>query len=154
MTKQRRTVVWLVWISVISIAPGVWGCARVFGPERMPVTTVRGSVREGRRPVAGGWIEFIPVDGTIGKFRSAQLNADGLFEAKGVAIGVNLVRIVNARIESPVIARLVGKFASPIRRVVSQEDQQPIEIDLLEEAVQFQASLSAQTGAPGRAAAR
>ncbi|HKI20908.1 MAG TPA: hypothetical protein VKA15_23655, partial [Isosphaeraceae bacterium] len=65
------------------------------------MTTVRGVVTEGRRPVGGGWIEFVPVDGTIGKLRSARLNADGSFEAKGVAVGVNLVRIVSARIESP-----------------------------------------------------
>jgi hypothetical protein len=120
----------------------------------MPVATVKGVVTEGRRQVGGGWIEFVPVDGTIGNRRSARLNADGTFEATGVPVGVDLVRIVNARVESPVIARVVSDFASPIRRVVSGEDHQSISIDLLEETVRFQASLSSRTGAPGSAAAQ
>ncbi len=154
MINERTPVIWLVWMSVLAIAPGVSGCAKVLGPERMPVTALSGVVTEGRRPVGGGWIEFIPVDGTIGKLRSARLNADGSFEAKGVAVGVNLIRIVSAPIESPAIARLVGSFASPIRRVASEEDRQPLAIDLLDETMRFQASLSARTGAGRPAAAR
>jgi len=154
MINEDTPVVWLVWMSVLSIVPGVSGCARVRGPERMPVAAVSGVVTEGRRPVAGGWIEFIPVDGTIGKLRSARLNADGSFEAKGVAVGVNLVRIVSARIGSPAIAQLVGSFGSPIRRVVSEEDRQPLAIDLLDETMRFRASLSSRPGAGRPAAAR
>jgi len=154
MINERTPIVWLVWMLVLSIAPGVSGCGKVLGPERMPVTALSGVVTEGRRPVAGGWIEFIPVDGTIGKLRSARLNADGSFDAKGVAVGVNLVRIVNARIESPAISRLVGSFGSPIRRMVSEEDRQPLAIDLLDETMRFQASLSSRPGAGRPAAAR
>jgi hypothetical protein len=117
----------------------------------MPVARVKGTVTEGRRTVGGGWIEFIPVDGTIGKLRSARLNADGSFEATRVAVGVNAVRIVNARIESPVIAQKVGVFATPIRRVVS-EGGHDISIDVLEETVRAQASLSTMTKARGSAA--
>jgi hypothetical protein len=154
MIKARKPVVWLVAMSVTWIAPGVFGCARALGPEPMPVTAVRGVVTEGRRPVGGGWIEFIPVDGTIGKLRSARLNADGSFEAQGVALGVNLIRIVNARIESRAIARLAGSFASPIRRVASKQDRRPLAIDLLDETVRFEASLSARAGAGRPAAAQ
>ncbi len=147
MIIEPKPIAWLVGILALSIAPGLSGCGKVRGPERMPVTDVRGVVNEGRRPVGGGWIEFIPVDGTIGKLRSARLNDDGSFEATGVAVGVNLVRFVGARIESPAIARLVGNFASPIRRVISEEDRQPLAIDLLDETVRFQAAWSARTGA-------
>jgi hypothetical protein len=119
----------------------------------MPVARVKGVVKEGRQAVGGGWIEFIPVDGTIGKLRSARLNADGSFEATRVAVGVNAVRIVNARIESPVIAQVVGAFTTPIRRVVSKDGRE-IFIDLLEETVQFQASLSTLTKARGSAAVK
>jgi len=120
----------------------------------MPVTTVTGVVTEGRNRVGGGWIEFIPVDGTVGKLRSASLKPDGSFEATGVAVGVNLVRIVGARIESPAIAGLVGRFGSPIRRVVSAVDHQPLAIDLIDEAVRFQAFLSSRSGVGGTGAAK
>ncbi|MGO9465788.1 MAG: hypothetical protein ACLQIB_48125 [Isosphaeraceae bacterium] len=152
--NKRTPVVWLVGMSVLANAIGSAGCAKVVGPERMPVTALSGVVTEGRRPVGGGWIEFIPVDGTIGTLRSARLNTDGSFQAKGVAVGVNLVRIVSAPIESPAIARFVGSFASPIRRVASLLDRQPLAIDLLDETIQFQASLSARTGDARPAAAR
>jgi hypothetical protein len=120
------------------------GCGAVIGPESMPVASVKGVVTEGQRPVGGGWIEFIPVGGTVGKLRSARLAANGTFDAMGVAVGVNLVRVVHASIESPAIARVVSDFASPIRRVVSREGGQFLTIDLLEETVRFQASLSSE----------
>jgi hypothetical protein len=154
MTNQESPVVWLAWMSVLAIALGVCGCGQAFGPERMPVATVSGGVTEGRRPVSGGWIEFIPVDGTIGKLRSARLNSDGLFEAKGVPVGVNLIRIVHARVESPAIAKLVGNYGSPVRRVISDENRRPLAVDLLDEMIQFQATFSARQGAKGPAPSR
>ncbi|HMF35840.1 MAG TPA: hypothetical protein VKF17_04345, partial [Isosphaeraceae bacterium] len=36
------------------------GCSEELGPERFPTTRVAGVVVEGGRPIAGGWIEFIP----------------------------------------------------------------------------------------------
>jgi hypothetical protein len=150
MTKEQRPGVWLIGMAVLTIAPGLEGCSRVLGPERMPVVAVTGVVTEGRRSVGGGWIEFIPVDGTVGKLRSASLNPDGSFQATGVAVGMNLVRIVGSNIESPAIARLFGTFWSPIRREISDVDPRPLAIDLLDEAVRFQAtsSLRQATGGP------
>ena len=83
-TKRRRPEAHLVLVllSLCSLAPTVTGCGKVLGPERMPVASVSGVVREGRRPVGGGWIEFIPVDGTIGNQRSARLHADGSYRGK------------------------------------------------------------------------
>lgn len=143
------------WVSIaLATLQSLSGCARIFGPEAMPVASASGVVTEGRHRVGGGWIEFFPVEGTIGKRRSARLNADGSFHATGVPVGVNQVRIVNARIESPVVARLMSDFASPIRRIISRDDRQVISIDLLEETVRFQASLSSRTGARGPAATK
>jgi hypothetical protein len=154
LTDRFQTATWLVWASSIALVLGVSGCAGVFRPEEMPVASVEGVVTEGRRPVGGGWIEFIPAAGTIGKLRSARLDADGSFKTTGVAVGVNIIRIANARIESPVVARVVGEFASPIRRTVSSSDRRSISIDVLDETLRFQASLSPRSGARGPAAAK
>jgi hypothetical protein len=152
MPRRGRSERWLAWAFLLAIISGLVGCGHVLGPEAMPVATVTGVVTEGTRRVGGGWIEFVPVDGTIGKLRSARLKSDGTFEATRVAVGVNLVRFVNARIESPVVARVVGGFSSPIRRTVSRDDHQAISIDLLEEILRFQASLPTRT-TPGGAGA-
>jgi hypothetical protein len=110
------------------------GCSEELGPVPMPVTRVRGVVTEGPRPVAGGWIEFIPVDGTVGNLRSARLGSDGSFDADGVAIGANLIRLVEARIETPPFVRMFGSFASPIRCVIAADSHAALRIDLVEEA--------------------
>jgi hypothetical protein len=112
----------------------------------MPVTRVEGEVREGKRPVAGGWIEFQPVEGTIGNLRSARLHSDGSFKADGVAVGVNLIRLVNARIESPAGARLFSAFSSPIRYRVPERPGPPITVDLFEEMVRFERSKARGAG--------
>src|SRR5438132_13339166 len=72
------------------------GCAEELGPVPLRVARVQGVVRERGRPVSGGWIEFVPVDGTVGNLRSARLHQDGSFEADRVAVGTNLIRLVNA----------------------------------------------------------
>jgi hypothetical protein len=116
------------------------GCAQELGPVPMPVTRVQGVVREGRRPVSGGWVEFFPVGGTVGNLRSARLYPDGSFEADRVAVGENLIRLVNARIDSPAASRLFSSFSSPIRREISERSGEPITVDLLEEWVRFERS--------------
>ena len=79
-------------------------------------------LREGSRPVSGGWIEFFPVEGTVGNLRSARVRADGSFEADGVAVGENLIRLVNAPVELSGATQLFGSFQSPIRRVIADRD--------------------------------
>ncbi len=58
------------------------GCSEELGPERFPTTRVAGIVVEGGRPVAGGWIEVIPTDGTVGNIRSARIGTDGSSSSK------------------------------------------------------------------------
>jgi hypothetical protein len=153
------------------------GCAEELGPVSMPVTRVRGVVKEGDLPVAGGWIEFIPADGTVGNLRSARIRADGTFDTDGVAVGKNAIRVVDAPIASPsdvpLFARLgwaslvrteggrLGTkapallfipFASPIRRDIGTGDPAPVTIDVVEEALQFQKDRS-RAGARKAAAA-
>jgi hypothetical protein len=58
------------------------------GPEEPARTTrVAGRVSFRRRPVGSGWLQFIPIDGTVGKLRSASLRHDGTFRVESVPIG-------------------------------------------------------------------
>ncbi len=123
------------------------GCSEELGPVPMPVTRVRGVVTEGPRPVAGGWIEFIPVDGTVGNLRSARVRSDGSFDADGVAIGENAIRLVQAGIETPAYVRIFGSFASPVRRVIAAESRAPLRIDLVEEAARAREKRSRERAA-------
>jgi len=118
------------------------GCGEELGPERFPTTRVAGTVVEGGNAVAGGWIEFIPIEGTIGKIRSARIGTDGSFQADRVAVGENAIRLVNAPIQLRGGARLFGQFSTPILRVIPPRPEGPLEIDLLEEAVRYQATRS------------
>src|SRR5262245_16038154 len=113
------------------------GCSEEFGPVRLRLTRVNGVVRQGRVPLSGGWIEFIPVDGTVGNLRSAKVRADGRFEADRVAVGKNLIRLINAPIESRGAAALFSTFSSPIRRNISEQPAEPLDIDLVQETMRF-----------------
>lgn len=63
------------------------GCGRAIGPERVRTGTVSGRVQIRGVPFSTGWIEFVPIDGTVGRFRSARLRPDGSFEADRVPAG-------------------------------------------------------------------
>jgi hypothetical protein len=140
---------WIRSVPFIVAALLSGGCHEEVGPEAMRVARVRGIVKQGQRPVSGGWIEFTPVDGTVGKLRSARLQPDGRFEAEGVAVGKNAIRVVNARIDSIAVTPLFSAFTSPIRRVIAEDSSAPLTIDLLEEAVRFeQQRRQAMTVAP------
>jgi hypothetical protein len=129
-------------IAIVSVALGISGCSEELGPESMPVTRVNGSVTEGGRPLSRGWVEFFPVDGTVGNLRSAQIRSDGSFETDGVAIGQNLIRLVNAGIRKDF--GIFGTFHSPIRRIVPAQPGEPLRIELVDEAIRFQSSLPRQ----------
>jgi hypothetical protein len=113
------------------------GCREELGPEHFPSTSLRGVVVEGRDPVQGGWIEFIPIDGALGDVRSSRIGADGSFQASKVPIGPCAIRIVSAQIRTLGAAELFGQPNSPIRRVIAAGSHEPIKLDLIEEMVQF-----------------
>jgi hypothetical protein len=114
------------------------GCSEELGPRPLVVTRVTGIVREGNRPVSGGWIEFLPVDGTVGNLCSARLGKDGSFTAAHVAVGRNLVRLVDAPIAAPGAATLFQRYdTTPIRRVIPERPDEPLFIDLLDELTRY-----------------
>jgi hypothetical protein len=159
---------------LVGVAGLSGGCVEELGPVPMPLTRVQGVVKEGDRPFSGGWIEFVPVGGTIGILRSARLRPDGSFDADRVAIGTNAIRVIDAPIESPSHLALFlslgwaslprgqdGRistkspgvlfipFATPIRRVIEAGPSAPLKIDVVEEAIRFQKERSramARTG--------
>jgi hypothetical protein len=112
----------------------------MLGPERFVVARVKGVVKEGARPVSGGWIEFFPLNGTVGNLCSARLNADGSFEAAHVAVGENLVRLANASLSSEAAKRLFGAYTSPIRRTIPAQPSGPVVIDVVDEAIRWRNS--------------
>jgi hypothetical protein len=114
------------------------GCSRVLGPVPMPVVRVQGVIREGARPISGGWVEFMPCGGTVGNLRSARIAADGTFDADRVAVGENAIRVVNDHVQNTPPLKILGTTGSPIRRVIGPESPAKLTIDLRDEALRFQ----------------
>jgi hypothetical protein len=124
----------LATIALLGMAPG---CREELGPTPMPTTRVTGSVREGAQPIRGGWIEFLPVDGTVGNLRSAPIGPDGRFVADGVAVGKNQIGLVAAPIRT-LPARRFLTTSSPVRRAIPGGPTTDLTIDLIEEAIRHQ----------------
>jgi hypothetical protein len=103
----------------------------------MPVEVVDGKVSQRGKPVTRGWIEFIPVDGTVGRMRSARLHRDGTFHATKVPVGLVVIRLVNVDVESMRIRRTFGAFTSPIRRTIALNQTAPLKIDVIEELLKL-----------------
>ncbi len=114
------------------------GCADEFGPETWQTTRVSGVVREGLRPVAGGWVEFLPVEGTHGNLRVGPIQPDGTFHVDGVAVGRNMIMLAHA----PIVGAYAGRFQSAqgaIRRDIPAGSETVLKLDLMEEAMKSKA---------------
>ena len=99
---------------------------------------VSGKVMEGTIPVSGGWIEFTPLEGTIGSLRSAPIAPDGSFTVEGVGVGPNSVGLVNIKSTIPNARRMFDTLGTPIRRTVGPEGDSAMLIELYEEYARFQ----------------
>jgi hypothetical protein len=128
---------WHLFLALCALALCAIGCGDILGPEKMPVAVVDGKVSQRGKPVTRGWIEFVPVDGTVGRMRSARLHSDGTFHATKVPVGLNLIRLVNVDVESFRIRRTLGAFSSPIRRTISENSNPQLEIDVIDEYLKF-----------------
>jgi hypothetical protein len=133
MNEVRRRDLWLRAVVAGFLAVCSLGCHDALGPEKMITTTVLGSVKQAGKPLSRGWIEFIPVDGTVGRMRSARIQKDGSFQATKVPVGLNLIRLVNADIENDELRWGLGSFASPIRRTIAEKPDGRVDIDVFEE---------------------
>jgi hypothetical protein len=121
---------------LVLIASLTAGCAEELHPESIPTTRVTGVVRNGGQPVQDGWVELMPVDGTLGDLRTAPIGRDGSFEVTGVGIGAHLVDIAHASIggtrPTPSFMHMTNV---PIRRVVRAGAANHLTIDLFEETL-------------------
>ncbi len=93
----------------------------------------------------GGWIEFLPAEGTVGNLRSAPIGADGSFQADGVAIGTNFIGLTDAKVSIPGGWRRFQTTSKPpegvhIERKIPPSSSSPLVIDLLEELFRQQAA--------------
>jgi hypothetical protein len=113
--------------SLISIA----GCAEELGPVVSKTATVEGRITVAGRPVVGGFVEFLPIEGAIGKLRSAQIRSDGSFKADRVAVGKNGIRVIGFKPYDPRFHVLTQKHL--IHRPVSERGMAGMRIDLLVE---------------------
>lgn len=93
-----RSLIARMTLLVTLIGSLLSGCTEELSPAPMPTTRVRGHVTEAGQPMSGGWIEFLPTDGTIGVMRSAPLQKDGSFDAEGVPVGQVAIGLVGAPI--------------------------------------------------------
>jgi hypothetical protein len=147
--KGVRPDLWLRHVLTCSLALCSVGCRDMLGPEKMVTATVLGTVTQGAKPVSRGWVEFVPVDGTVGRMRSARIQKDGTFEATKVSVGLNLVRLVNTDIEHADLRRGFGSFASPIRRTIADKSGARVRIDVIDEYLKAAAALAKVGAQPG-----
>jgi hypothetical protein len=147
--KEVRSPLWLRQVAACSLSLCSIGCRDALGPEKMPVTTVDGRVMQGVTPISRGWIEFVPVDGTVGRMRSARVLKDGTFHATKVPVGVVLIRLVNVDIGDKDVRQTFGAFTSPIRRTITDQPGNRLEIDIIMEVRKLIASRKREGGPPG-----
>jgi hypothetical protein len=122
------------------------GCGEELGPEPMPTARAAGRVRVGDRPVRGGWVEFLPVDGTVGLLRSAPVNPDGTFADDRVAVGTVAIRLVDPTAEAPLPGGRLFQQGYLIRRSIPPRGTDALDIDLRHELID---AISGQGRHPG-----
>jgi hypothetical protein len=122
------------WIGLAALL--VAGCAEELHPVVAPTAVVRGRITVDGRPVVGGWVEFIPVDGAVGHHRTAPIGPDGRYEATGVAVGRSLVAISHSSADRVPVApritfgRVFGGFGSPLRRTIDRAPASTLDLEL------------------------
>jgi hypothetical protein len=110
----------------------------VLGPEHLPATTLTGRVLLRGQPLSGGWLEFLPAGGTLGRLRSAEIGPEGQFRAERVPIGRVAIRLVGSPVERTGDPK-IDAFTAEIRRGHAlaweiRANGPPVEIDLAVEA--------------------
>jgi hypothetical protein len=112
------------------------GCAEELGPEAIPHTRAEGVVLLSGRPVERGWVEFQPVDGTLGDITSTRLRPDGSFRFDRVPVGEVSVRLVDVPLGSTG-AYWIFRNNSPIRRSTQSPPGPSMTIEIVEELMRY-----------------
>jgi hypothetical protein len=142
------------WWVIVAGCAATAGCAEELGPEVMTTTSVHGTIKQADLPIRGGWIEFIPADGTVGDQRSARIDSDGSFSADRVPVGPVAIRLVDITIVPPfpleprAARRMFGSYPPAIRRVIPKGPSE-LNLELLDELIAHQARLKAAASNSG-----
>jgi hypothetical protein len=131
---RRCTSVVVAWLGLA----GTLGCSNAFHPPAIETTRVSGRVVEGGRPVRGGWIEFAPVDGTVGNMRAGPIGRDGRFIVHGAPVGLTRVGVEGSTVALPNWRFVFGPLGSTIRRRTTAGSCE-VTIDLLDELARARA---------------
>ena len=126
--------------ALVMLAAAV-GCDRPAGPDESRTTRLSGHVRFHGRPVPKGWVEIMPIEGTIGHLRSGRIGPDGGFVADRVPVGRVAIRFVGMpvlRAGNPAIDAMLAQFRQVylIHRTVGPAPNAPLELDLEIEAIE------------------
>ena len=113
------------------------GCGKVLGPESFKTTRVTGTIHAGTKTYDNGWIEFVPIEGTVGVMRSGRIHPGGTFEVDRVALGTNSVGIFGANF-SREYNSVFNTLSTPIRRKITDSSTTPLDIDLMVERARYQ----------------
>jgi hypothetical protein len=108
----------------------------------MATTSISGQVRLRGIPVRAGWLEIMPIDGTVGLLRTARLDTDGTFQATRVPVGRVAIRVIGIetrRVGDPIVDRFLAfaEQAYLIRRDILADHPAEVDIDLGLEAIRF-----------------
>ncbi len=119
------------------------GCGRALGPERSETASVQGRVHLRETPIALGWVEFVPIEGTIGRLRSAKLRADGTFAATEIPVGRVAIRLAGPplpRTGEPGIDNFLFMCRRQplIHKSIPRSGIGDMEINLRDEAIAFE----------------
>ncbi|MBI1325207.1 hypothetical protein GC170_18740 [bacterium] len=107
------------------------GCSQERPDVFYPRVSVEGRVTRGQEAFRRGWVEIVPTEGGKGVLRSGAIGSDGRFRVDGLGPGRHGIRIVVPRDNS---LYPFDRFFSPIRRDLTEEPLQKIDIDLLRES--------------------
>lgn len=132
------TVVVALGVALLAI-----GCGEELGPEPMPTAAVAGRVTLAGRPLDGGWLEFLPVDGTVGRLATTRIGPDGSFRCDRVAVGTVAVRVAGADLPPPEY-RVFGNLVYPIRLDVPAAGVDGLTLDLVAERRRIEAEAPAR----------
>lgn len=125
----------ITWIVLHSIGIAAFVLATGCSQERpglpYPQVAVQGRVTRGQEAFRRGWVEIVPTEGGKGVLRSGEIGPDGSFRVDGLGPGRHGIRIVVPRDNS---LYPFDRFFSPIRRDLTEEPLQKIDIDLLRES--------------------
>ncbi len=127
------------WLALMGLLAG---CGHALGPEPMVTTTLVGRLHVGDRPIGRGWVQFLPVEGTLGTLRSAPLAPDGSFRMEKAPVGRVAVGfagpmpdyVPNAEIY-PFL--LYANRAFPARRTIAAGSPSSVDIDLEPERIVY-----------------